>query len=103
MMVRPETSPPATAAQTAEVRLAVVGDGGTYAMFEVDAVDGAGARVRGPVLLEIGEEIPLRLSRGGASADVRARVTRHEQVGDDTATVLVFVDGETEARRLLGG
>jgi len=101
MTVRPQTSPPAAA--TTEVQVVVVGDGATYDMFEVDSVDGAGARVRGPVLLEIGEEIPLRLTRGEATAEVRARVTGHERAGADTITELAFIAGETEARRLLGG
>ena len=103
MSIRPETSPPVSAAAQAAVRVAVVGEAGTYELFAVDAVDGAGARVRSPVLFEVGEEVPLRLSRGEATGDVRARVTAHERAGDDTITVLVFVEGETEARRLLGG
>jgi hypothetical protein len=85
----------------AAVSVAVVGAGGAYDMFDVVAVDGAGVKVRGPVLLEVSEEVPLRVSRDGASVDVRARVTAHVRGEDGAVTELVLVDGETELRRLL--
>ena len=89
-------------APAAAVNVAVVGASGAYDMFDVVAVDGAGVKVRGPVLLEVSEEVPLRVSRNGASVDVRARVAGHVKGGDGTVTELVLVDGETELRRLLG-
>ena len=85
----------------AAVSVAVVGETGAYDMFEVVAVDGAGVKVRGPVLLEVSEEVPLRVSRDGASVDVRARVTKHEKGEGGAVTELVLVDGETDLRRLL--
>jgi hypothetical protein len=94
--------PEAKQAVPAGVALAVVGSGGAYDMFDVVAVDGDGARVRGPVLLEISEEVPLRVTRNGASVDVRARVAGHERGDGGAVTQLVFLDGETELRRLLG-
>ncbi len=87
---------------TAAVSVAVVGASGAYDMFDVIAVDPSGVQVRGPVLLEVREEVPLRVSRDGASVDVRARVTKHEKSDGGTVTELVLVDGETELRRLLG-
>jgi hypothetical protein len=86
----------------AAVKVAVVSASGAYDMFDVVAVDGAGVKVRGPVLLEVSEEVPLRVSRNGASVDVRARVAGHVTGGEGTVTELVLVDGETELRRLLG-
>ena len=58
-------------------RVLVVGAGETYDVFEVvDDADGV-IRVRSPFLFEIGEEIALRVERGGTSVDVRARVRAH--------------------------
>ena len=87
---------------TAAVRVAVVGASGAYDMFDVVAVDASAVTVRGPVLLEVSEEVPLRVSRDGASVDVRARVTKHEKSDGGAVTELVLVDGETELKRLLG-
>jgi hypothetical protein len=84
------------------VSVAVVGASGAYDMFDVIACDASGVKVRGPVLLEVSEEVPLRVSRNGASVDVRARVTKHEKGDGGAVTELVLVDGETELRRLLG-
>jgi hypothetical protein len=90
------------AAAPAGVSVAVIAGDASYAMFDVVSLDGAAVKVRGAVLLEITEEIPLRVSRNGASVDVRARVMGHERGADGAVTELVLVDGETELRRLLG-
>jgi hypothetical protein len=88
-------------AAPAGLAVAVVGDAGAYDMFDVLACDGEGARVRGPMMLEISEEIPLRVSRNGTSVDVRARVAGHERSDGGAVTKLVFLDGESELQRLL--
>ena len=57
-------SPGATA--PAALAVAVLGlgqDAAAYEMFDVVSLDVAGARLAGPLLLEIGEELTLRLSR----------------------------------------
>lgn len=72
--------------------LAPEGDG-RYEMFDVASVDAAGARLIGPLLLEIGEEVTLRLSRDDAEIDVKARVTAVERGGRDAVSVVRFVGG----------
>jgi hypothetical protein len=79
--------------------LAPEGDG-RYEMFDVASVDAAGARLVGPLLLEIGEEITLRLSRGDAEVDVKARVTAVERGGRDPVSVVRFV-GSTDLRPIV--
>jgi hypothetical protein len=101
-MSAPAESPAPRAASAAGVSVAVIGGAGSYAMFDVVSLDGARVKVRGPVLLELTEEIPLRVSRDGASVDVRARVLAHDRSGGGVVTELALVDGETELRRLLG-
>src|SRR5262245_959730 len=104
MSVRTESTAAAPAGSPAGVGVAVVAGGGAaYDMFDVVAVDGAGARVRGPILLEISEEVAVRVSRNGATVDVRARVAGHERGAGGAVTQLVFLDRETELRRLLAG
>jgi hypothetical protein len=69
-MARPEPTPAA-----APITIAVVGaERGPYAMFDVVTVSRAGATLRGPLLLELGERLTLRLTRGEQSIDVGARV-----------------------------
>jgi hypothetical protein len=77
------------------VRAAILGHegGNRYEMFDVASVDAAGARLVGPLLLEIGEEVTLRLSRGDAEVDVRARVTAVERTGKDAVSVVRFAGG----------
>jgi hypothetical protein len=97
-------SPPKApaSAKSADLRVTVIGGEAAYDMFEVVAVEGADVKVRGPILLEVSEEVPLRVSRNGTSVDVRARVAAHTRGDGGAVTELVVVDGETELRRLLG-
>lgn len=96
MSARPEPVAVASA-----VAVAVIGGDASYDMFEVVSIDAAGAKLRGPLLFEISEELGLRVTRNGASAIARGRVVSHD-LGDDTITSLVFVDGASELARLLG-
>lgn len=90
-MARPE---PTSAADA--ITIAVVGsEHGPYAMFDVVTVTMAGATLRGPLLLELGERLTLRVSRGERSVDVSARVGGVKR-GDGHAeptTDIVFDDG----------
>lgn len=72
------------------VRASVVGTAAAYEMFDVASIDAGGARLLGPLLLEVGEEVTLRLARDGAELEVRARVTRVERGEHDCATVIAF-------------
>ena len=97
------------------VRVAiVVGDGGgdqAYEVFDVVSVDTAGARVTGPLLLEVGEELTLRLTRGELRATVRGRVAAHQRApGSDAAEVVAgtvswveFLDASDDVRKVVGG
>jgi hypothetical protein len=70
----------------------LVGDGSSYEMFDVVECTESGARLVGPMLLEVGEEIRLRLTRGGAPVEVKARVAKVERGEHDAATVVTFVE-----------
>lgn len=74
-------------------RASIVGIAGdaTYEMFDVVSVDADGARLVGPLLLEIGEEITLRLPNGEGERVVRARVTAVERREHDAVSVVQFV------------
>ncbi len=98
----PESSPTTAATSPAGIGVAVIAGDGAYDMFDVLSVDGEGARVRGPVLLEISEEVPVRITRNGASVDLRARVAGHQRGAGGTITQLVFLGGEAELGRVLG-
>jgi hypothetical protein len=90
-MARPEPS-----AAAAAITITVVGsDHGPYAMFDVVAVTTSGATLRGPLLLELGERLTLRVSRSGNSVDVPGRVGGVKK-GDghsEPTTDIVFDDG----------
>jgi hypothetical protein len=73
------------------VLVAAHADGGTpYAMFDVESVDLEGARLKGPLLLEVGEEITLRLARGADEVEVRACVTSVERGERDAVSIVAF-------------
>lgn len=90
-MARPE---PTMAA--APITIAVVGaERGPYAMFDVVTVTSAGATLRGPLLLELGEHLTLRVTRGEQSIDVGARVggVKRGDAHTESTTDVVFDDG----------
>ena len=92
-----------TQRETAALRVALVsGQRLPYEMFDVDTFGADTVRVRGPLLLEIGEEVSLRIERGSESAVVRARVSGHDTAGDEVVTTLSIVGDDEAARRLLG-
>lgn len=74
------------------VRVSVVGDGTTYEIFSVESVDLAGARLTGPLALEIGEEITLRLTKGDAQAQVTARVKDVERGDREAIAIVTFTN-----------
>jgi hypothetical protein len=86
------TSPAAGAAAPAgPVRGAaiVVTGGQSYPMFEIRELRGDGALLSGPLLLEVTEELTLRLQpSSGAPLDLRARVTSV----DSAVLAVSFVD-----------
>jgi hypothetical protein len=97
-MARPEPTP-----ATAPITISVVGsERGPYAMFDVVTVTSAGATLRGPLLLELGERLTLRVSRGEKHVDVDARVggVKRGDAHTESTTDVVFDDGA--AARLNG-
>ena len=84
------------------VLVAAHADGGApYAMFDVESVDLDGARLKGPVLLEIGEQVTLTLARGGDQLEVKACVTSVERGERDAVSVVAFeTDENGTAERL---
>src|SRR5688500_746036 len=73
------------------VMVAAHADGGApYAMFDVESVDLEGARLKGPLLLEIGEQITLTLARGADAVEVKACVTSVERGDRDAVSIVSF-------------
>ncbi len=63
---------------------------GEYSMFDLRSIDEDGAVLGGPLLLEIGETLTLRMQKGERAVDILARV---HAVGTDDETMTVrFVD-----------
>jgi len=62
---------------------------GEYTMFDLRSLDEDGAVLDGPLFLEIGETLELRVDKGEKSIKILARV--HE-VGDDETMTVRFVD-----------
>ncbi len=102
MAAVPDAEPPATAGPARPRIVASVlssADGvGPYQMFDVVTLDTTGARLTGPLLLEIGEEVTLRLVCGASQFDVKARVTSFEPGEHETTSVVSFVDAVAAER-----
>jgi hypothetical protein len=60
----------------------------THDVFAVLGITDGVARVRSPLLFEIGEEIALRIEQDGTTSDVTARVRGHVGAGDSCVTEL---------------
>lgn len=89
-MARPE---PRTDAEPITIAV-VASEHGPYAMFDVVSVTGTGAVLRGPLLLELGERLTLRVTRGAEAVEVGGRVgtvTRGDGHGEPL-TEIVFDD-----------
>lgn len=108
MSAVPDTSssPPGTARPRIVASVLASAEGaGPYQMFDVDSLDTTGARLVGPVLLEIGEEVTLRLVCGTSQFDVKARVTSLERGERDVTSVVSFDDAaaDEQVRAVVGG
>ncbi|MBE7450647.1 MAG: hypothetical protein HS111_17625 [Kofleriaceae bacterium] len=82
----------------AAITVAVVGaERGVWTrVFDVVRVTASAATLRAPLLLEVGERLTLRVSRGERSVDVGARPVQRRAQGDDHAgptTDVAFDDG----------
>ena len=77
--------------------VAIVGDGPLdgklFAAFIVVHEAADALHVRAPLLLEIGEELRLRVDRAGAVTDVRVRVESHRRDAAGIITELAIIEG----------
>jgi hypothetical protein len=75
----------------AEVAVAVRVDGRTpYAMFELVELTATSMKLRGPLMLELGEHLELQLTRAGRTVDVEGRISavaRGDDHGEPVTTV----------------
>ncbi len=69
-------------------RVLVVDGERTHDVFDVLSITDGVARVRSPLLFEIGEEIAIRIETDGTTSDVTARVRAHVGTGDSLVTEL---------------
>jgi len=101
MSAAPDTATPGAVHASVIVRDDDASGGAVYEMFDVETVDLGGARLVGPLLLEVGEQVCLRLSRDERAVEVVARVTGVERGERDAVSVVAFVDGgAAQAERL---
>ena len=65
-----------------------------YRMFEVVTLTEAKAELRGPLMLELGEQLSLRLTRDGRTIDVDGRITGVTRPADhsDPVTTVELTD-----------
>jgi hypothetical protein len=86
---------PARADGSASIAASVLVEGrAPYAMFEVIELTATAARLRGPLMLEVGEHLGLRLKRGDRVADVEGRIASIARDGGhgDPITVVELLD-----------
>ena len=79
----------------ADVTVAVQLDGRSYGMFELVELTVAKARVRGPLMLELGEQLAMRFTREGKTVEVDGRITEVARGAghDDPITTVTLADG----------
>jgi hypothetical protein len=83
-------------------RVVVVGSGGaTYEMFELERSQDRTMRLRGPILLEIGEEVSLQIELGTTASTARARISGHEDAAGEPVTIAVLIDPSPDVMRML--
>jgi hypothetical protein len=76
------------------LRVLVLDNGAWHDVFDVLEVNEHLIRARSPFLFEIGEELKVRIERGGDSAtELRARVRGHAGPDDDRVTELELARG----------
>lgn len=78
------------------IRAAVVVAGREpYAMYDATAVTATSARLRGPLLLEIGETFTVRMSRAAVAVEVATRVVEVVRgAHGESELVIAFTDAD---------
>lgn len=90
-----------SASATPQIHLVAEG-GDLLDVFDVVALTEHSLRIRTAWRFEVGEELTLRMTSGGAITDVRARVARHTRTGDDVVSVLDLLE-QQPVRRVVTG
>ena len=95
-MVQPEPTPSEGTQRPPITASVVVSGHDPYAMYDAREVTTTGARLRGPLLLEIGESFTLRMIRGAIAVDVATRVTEviRGDGHDEPEIVVAFAAGD---------
>ncbi len=74
---------------------------GEYTMFDLQSLDEDGAVLEGPLFLEVGETLKLRVEKGDSSIELMARV---HAVGSKAETMTVrFVDKDPKLAVFIAG
>ncbi|HEY0482156.1 MAG TPA: hypothetical protein VGD37_31770 [Kofleriaceae bacterium] len=76
---------PARSSEASPPRVVVVDGQAEHEVFDVVDFSGQVLRVRSAFLFEVGEELSIRIERGGGTADALARVRAH--TGPDDARI----------------
>lgn len=76
---------PARSSEASPPRVVVVDGQAEHEVFDVVDFSGQVLRVRSAFLFEVGEELGIRIDRGGSAADAIARVRAH--TGPDDARI----------------
>jgi hypothetical protein len=87
-------APPQSSPEPSPIRAAVVVTGRPpYAMYVATEITVERGRLRGPLLLEIGETFTVRMTRAAAEVEVRARVVEVVRTNHgDSAMVVAWSD-----------
>ena len=70
---------------------------GEYDMFDVRSMDEAGAVLSGPLFLEIGETLQLRLAKGEETLEIEATVHSVQQEEELMTVRFVELDARSKA------
>lgn len=87
-------------AKPAVAAAVVVNGRDPYAMYDVLALTSERARLRGPLLLEVGEAFTLRLSRGATTVEVPTKVAEVVRNGAHAEPELIVTFAPAYAARL---
>lgn len=80
----------ATGADGSAPRVLVLHGGRPHDVFEVLGIADGVARVRSPLLFEVGEQLALRIEQDGTTSEVAATVRAHVGPADARITELVL-------------
>lgn len=73
--------------------------GGEYDMFDVKSLDQAGAVLSGPLFLEVGESLRLRIHRNDRELILKATV--HSVSQSEELMTIRFVDVDSKTQKLI--